>query len=365
MREPQPTFQPVSVPLTLPPLPPEPLVSVLMTNYNYATFIEEAIESVMSQTYRRWELIICDDGSTDDSLAVIGRYAQTSAAIHVIAKRNGGMGSALNAAYAASRGDIIALLDADDAFLPEKIEKVVSIFRKENAPGMVIHRMHIVDGKGKIEGTIPRFSRIERGYIAGKLYRRGGNWRYMPASAIALRREVARHLFPIDEVLFRALADAYLYTIAPLLVCVDYVEESLSLYRLHGKNMTGTWWYVESAVEKRLEGSRALRRGVNARLRALGLEELEFERHPEHVEVEYVYALQSREARFRQRWRLLRQLCTCFARDDLRPWFLRLYFILLYTLVGFAPRGRRLSLVGKGRSIQLRGLRRYFGRWHG
>ena len=101
-----------------------PLVSVLINNYNYGQFIEDAIESVLSQSYKNIELIVVDDGSTDDSKAKIMRFANRVTAIF---QHNSGQASAFNAGFAASHGDIIAFLDADDYFLPEKIEKIVSL----------------------------------------------------------------------------------------------------------------------------------------------------------------------------------------------------------------------------------------------
>ncbi|HXG36600.1 MAG TPA: glycosyltransferase, partial [Dehalococcoidia bacterium] len=63
-------------PMQLPPLPQNPLVSVLIPNYNYGQYISDAIESVLNQTYQNFEIVICDDGSTDNSLEAIRRYAE-------------------------------------------------------------------------------------------------------------------------------------------------------------------------------------------------------------------------------------------------------------------------------------------------
>lgn len=104
-------------PIPLEPLPDSPLVSILMPNYNYGRYIGEAIESVLRQTYPHWELIICDDGSTDNSCEVVKRYQDKDSRIKLIQKENGGMASALNAAYRECKGDIICLLDSDDVFV--------------------------------------------------------------------------------------------------------------------------------------------------------------------------------------------------------------------------------------------------------
>jgi glycosyltransferase involved in cell wall biosynthesis len=102
-----------------------PVVSIIIMNYNYARFLPVAIESCLSQTYPKVEIIVVDDGSTDDSQAIISSFGDKI--IHVF-KSNGGQASALNAGFEASDGDIICLLDADDVFLPEKVEYVVNQF---------------------------------------------------------------------------------------------------------------------------------------------------------------------------------------------------------------------------------------------
>jgi glycosyltransferase involved in cell wall biosynthesis len=103
----------------------KPLVSVILDNYNYACFLSNAIDSVLNQTYENIEIIVVDDGSIDNSSDVMASYGDQ---IIPVLKQNGGIASALNAGFAASTGDIICLLDADDLFLPEKVARVVETF---------------------------------------------------------------------------------------------------------------------------------------------------------------------------------------------------------------------------------------------
>src|SRR4051794_28949507 len=98
-------------PIALKPLGRQPLVSVLIPLYNYDRFVARCISSVLEQSYRNLELIICDDGSTDDSLAIARQFAALDSRVRVIAKANGGQASALNAAYQEHRGQIICILD--------------------------------------------------------------------------------------------------------------------------------------------------------------------------------------------------------------------------------------------------------------
>ncbi len=94
-------------PIHLDGLQDRPKVSVLISNYNYVEYVAEAIDSVLEQTYQNFELIIADDGSTDNSIAVISDYCLRDSRISLIAKENGGQASGLNAAFAASTGELI------------------------------------------------------------------------------------------------------------------------------------------------------------------------------------------------------------------------------------------------------------------
>src|SRR6202789_1652273 len=127
-------------PIELRPLAANPLVSILVSNYNYARYIGNSIQSALDQTYTNIELIICDDGSTDDSIRVIEEYERKDKRLRLIRKANGGQGSGFNAAFALSRGEIITLLDSDDLFLPHKVERIVADFRAHPDAGFGVHR---------------------------------------------------------------------------------------------------------------------------------------------------------------------------------------------------------------------------------
>src|SRR5688572_7501809 len=108
-------------------MPDTPLVSILINNYNYGRFLRQAIDSALSQTYGNIEVVVVDDGSTDESREIVVNYGER---VRPVLKDNGGQASAFNAGFAASRGELIALLDSDDLFVAEKIEKCVAAARK-------------------------------------------------------------------------------------------------------------------------------------------------------------------------------------------------------------------------------------------
>ncbi|KIG07752.1 glycosyl transferase family 2 [Burkholderia sp. MR1] len=104
-----------------------PRVSIIVTSYNYARFIGEAIDSVLAQTFESWELIIVDDCSSDDSWEVISRYKDDR--IHAIRlEQNLGACACYNTAFGLARGEFIASLDSDDAFADTKLAEQVAFF---------------------------------------------------------------------------------------------------------------------------------------------------------------------------------------------------------------------------------------------
>jgi glycosyltransferase involved in cell wall biosynthesis len=118
-----------------------PLVSVIVIFLNGARFIDEAVVSVLEQTYACWELFLVDDGSTDDSTEIAQRYAQQHRGrisyLQHHNHQNRGMSASRNLGLNHARGDFIAFLDADDVWLPEKLERQVAIMQAQPKAAMV------------------------------------------------------------------------------------------------------------------------------------------------------------------------------------------------------------------------------------
>lgn len=126
----------------------EPKVCVIMPCYNGEKFIGEAIESVLNQTYNNWELIIVDDGSTDNSKEVIKRYFNDNRIKYIAHKENRGIPAARNTGIKASKGEYIAFLDQDDIWLPEKLKEQIEIFNvdRDKQIGLVFTDiMHLIE----------------------------------------------------------------------------------------------------------------------------------------------------------------------------------------------------------------------------
>lgn len=100
------------------------LVSIIMPAYNAGQYIKDAVDSALAQTYSNIEIVVVDDGSTDDTAAIMARYAAEKR-INFIQQKNQGVAAARNTALAVAKGEFVAFLDADDLFLPNKIEKQI------------------------------------------------------------------------------------------------------------------------------------------------------------------------------------------------------------------------------------------------
>ena len=109
------------------------LVSIITPCYNAAQFVGRTIESVTHQTYGNWELIVVYDGSTDSTAQVVERWVERDRRVSLIRQRNAGTAAARNAAMHVARGRYIALLDADDLWMPEFLEHQLDFMRQKKA----------------------------------------------------------------------------------------------------------------------------------------------------------------------------------------------------------------------------------------
>ena len=212
-------------------------MSVLLTNYNYSSFLDEALRSVLAQSYGRFELIAVDDGSTDGSVERLTSWGARDPRIEVLIRPNRGVGVSINEAFDRSKGGIVCLLDSDDVYLPKKLERLVEAFRSDEV-GYVHHGMTKIGVDGTVGHPMPRFGTLDRGILAATAWRQGGRWRRAVSSGIALRREVAERIMPVPEGSTRS-ADGYLCMVVPFVTRVGAVDEALSLYRIHEANLAG------------------------------------------------------------------------------------------------------------------------------
>ena len=247
-------------PIELRPISAEPLVSILLSNYNYASFIGDSLQSALDQTYTNFELIVCDDGSTDDSVSVIEEYERKDPRVQFIRKTNGGQASGFNAAFAASRGEIIALLDSDDLFLPHKVERIVANFQANPDCGFGLHRIIRINTKMQRQGVWPMSAELPKGWFGTRLMGDGGILAFMPpTSGLSFRRQIADRIFPLPlEKPLVNCPDQVITRLAPLITNVTREDEALSLYRLHDNNNYGPGRVTAAFFKRELEYCDAL-----------------------------------------------------------------------------------------------------------
>jgi glycosyltransferase involved in cell wall biosynthesis len=212
-----------------------PLVSILINNYNYGRFLSKAIDSALRQTYRNIEVIVVDDGSTDNSREIIAGYGKK---IIPVLKENGGQASAFNAGVAASKGEIICFLDSDDFYEANKLCTIVDAFFDNPECGFIVHKMHYI-GRDYNKVIIKEHENIvwtasgdyRSALIAGKKTRC-----ILPAtSALCFRKFVLEKICPVPDEL-KITADNYLKFAGLMFSPLVALDDPLSCQRIHGAN---------------------------------------------------------------------------------------------------------------------------------
>ncbi len=234
-------------------------VSLLIRSYNYARFLPSAIDSALNQTYPHVEVVVVDDGSTDESRDVIASYGDR---VKYQFDENAGETSCLNAAFALSSGDILCLLDADDVFEPDKVAAVVAAARRSPQALLIHHQMRMIDAAGNpLHAPFPRH--VPDGDIRASAMRAGGWFPRAVASALSFRRSYAERLFPIprhhhfvvdgEAREIRVYPDTYLVGPAALVAPVAGIRLPLTRYRVHGSNVSLQSSPAESLVRYQME----------------------------------------------------------------------------------------------------------------
>ena len=255
-------------------LPERPRVSVLLTSFNYGRYVGEAIASVAAQTTPPAELLVVDDGSSDDSVERIrGAVEGLPFAVRFERQENAGQAAALNRAFAWATGEVVAFLDSDDRWEPRKLERVLALMKA--APGGGLYQHQLGDGAGALKRAAMQtgdvFRHWERAVRVDVGQRPNPVDLFQPTTGLVAYKAVLDGVFPLDPALVTcpdALISRACVRRGPL---VSH-PEVLGTWRRHAGNAGSTgrfgfreYWLpvVMPAVNRHLEASGSVVRLVH------------------------------------------------------------------------------------------------------
>ena len=225
------------------PLPGGPIrnfmmmTSVLINNYNNGRYIAACVDSVLNQTVRPGEVIVYDDGSTDESVSILRAYGDRIMLIEgehdATRPSRDCQANAVYEAFKRSRGDWLFLLDGDDLFAPAKVERVLAETQGRSDIALIQSPMVLIDEQGTVIGKY-RDARFHNADINGAIYRHNDVDFFYPTSAMVVRRAALGRVLPLDMSVCPELAcDTRIGMLMPLLGHVVSIDEPLAFWRRH------------------------------------------------------------------------------------------------------------------------------------
>lgn len=210
-----------------------PEVTVVIPVYNGVDYLAEAIESVLAQTYRNFEILVVDDGSKDDTWAVVEAYmAAHPGVVRGIRKANGGIATALNTGILQARGKYFAWLSHDDRFMPTKLEKQVALLKQHPEMVGVYTDYTYIDGSGACIGRV-----LSAWYPQPEMLRHLLQCVFINGSTLLIQRQCLIEAGLFDETL-RYAQDAMMWVHLCMRYSLAHIPEPLTEYRLHPRQTT-------------------------------------------------------------------------------------------------------------------------------
>ena len=215
----------------------KPLISVVMSVFNDEKFLKSSIDSILNQSYKNFEFIIIDDGSTDRSLSIIKDYKKIDKRIIVVSKQNTGLTKSLNVGLRLSKGKYIARIDGDDISHPLRFEKQIEILSKETQLELIGTNCILIDEKGlqigrKKYNYPTNFRKIKTNLLSGNSI--------FPHSSMMFKKSEIKNLGFLDE-FFKKTQDfnllLNLLKKENSIKCLNYDEPLLKI-RKHSQQIT-------------------------------------------------------------------------------------------------------------------------------
>lgn len=211
------------------------LVDIVVNNHNYGRFLRQAVDSALDQSYEIVNVIVVDDGSTDDSRDVLADYRDR---VDLVLKANGGQASTLNAGFSRCTGDVVIFLDADDLLHPDAAALATGALAADPGVVKVQYRLQVVDADGLPTGAVkpPEHLPLPNGDVRRAELAFPFDLVWMATSGNAFRTKTLRRIMPIPEREFAACPDWYLVHLTALLGPVVSLRDIGGSYRVHGGN---------------------------------------------------------------------------------------------------------------------------------
>jgi glycosyltransferase involved in cell wall biosynthesis len=210
-------------------------VDIIIPAFNAARFLPFSLESVVSQTFDDWRILLVDDGSTDNTAEAVAPFLdRLGSKIRYIKQENRGLPAARNTAIRASTAEFLALLDADDVWLPCRLSESLKILRERPQVGLVYGLITGIDQENRPGITWGGNLRDGDGHIATQIYMRKVD---LPCPTITFRRKCVDEVGFFDETM-RATEDRDLWLRIALRYEVGFVPKVLAYYRLSPNSMS-------------------------------------------------------------------------------------------------------------------------------
>ncbi len=230
-----------------------PVISVVMAVHNGERFLAEAVESILSQSFRDFEFLIVDDGSTDNSRAILQTYAERDSRIRLTSQSNQGLTKSLNIALQAALGEFIARFDADDVSLPQRLEQQVIALQSDPTLVLVGSEVELISDDGHhlgVRGHATDHREIRKRLLLGD----GGA---LTHPAVMMRQSSVKAINGYDES-FPVGQDLDLFLRLSEIGKVRNLPDTLLLWRQHSSSInntrSGLWMQMKrQAIEKTIK----------------------------------------------------------------------------------------------------------------
>jgi glycosyltransferase involved in cell wall biosynthesis len=208
---------------------------ILIPAYNAEKFLRQALDSVIAQTYQDWRILLVNDGSKDGTEQIAQEYAERlGPKMRYIYQENRGLPAARNTGILNSDGELLALLDADDEWMPNRLEDSIKPFEESQEVGLSYGLLHHIDPDGAIIQTFVTPSKHAEGWLAPYIYMRSVS---LPCPTVTFRRRAVEEVGLFDETM-RASEDRDMWLRIALRYKVAVVRTIIGRYRISPQAMT-------------------------------------------------------------------------------------------------------------------------------